>query len=93
MSPRYAEALVEVEYVLNMLELDELKKIPKTFMEFIAKNKAKRYEVTSIENLREETLAILAIIYRKYLADPEEREMLEKEYYEKLKLEKAQLRK
>lgn len=71
MSPRYAEALVEVEYILDMLELDELEKIPKTFMEFITKNKAKRYEVTSIENLREETLAILAIVYRKYLAGPE----------------------
>ena len=91
MSPRYMEALVEVDYVINMLEPEELKKIPESFRDFIFKNKDKRYEISSAENLKEETLAILAVIYRKYLASSEERELLEKEYQEKLKQENAEI--
>jgi len=93
MSPRYMQALVEVDYILNQLEVSEVKKIPQNFREFISKNKAKRYEVQSAENLSEEACAILAIIYRKFLASPEERVILEKEYEEKLKKEQAEMRK
>jgi len=92
MSPRYMEALCEVEYVLKVLEPEELEKIPQSFKDFISKHKDKRYEVSSMENLREETLSLLAIIYTKFLADPEERIILEKEYREKLKREKEELR-
>lgn len=90
MSPRYMEALVEVDYVINMLEPEELKKIPESFREFILRNKDKRYSIANTEKLKEEALAILAFIYRKYLSPPEEREKLEKEYKEKLKQEKAE---
>lgn len=90
MSPRYKEALVEVDYVINMLESEELKKIPESFRNFILKNKDKRYSISSIENLKEESLAILAFIYRKYLSPLGERELLEKEYQEKLKKEKSE---
>ena len=48
--------------------------------------------VFGTENLKEETLAILAFIYRKYLALPEEREVLEKEYQEKLKQEREKIK-
>ncbi|MBP3285071.1 MAG: hypothetical protein J6M02_06185 [Clostridia bacterium] len=87
MSPRYQEALGEVDYILSQIGREEVEKIPQKFRDFIQKNKAKRYEVKDAENLREETFAILAIIYRKFLASPEEREMLEREYQEKLQEE------
>ena len=93
MNQRYKEALSEVEFVLERLGSEEMTKIPKTFQEFISENKCKWHEITEDDELKEETLAILAIIYRKFLAPPEERERLEKEYLEKLKKEKEEANK
>ena len=90
MNQSYKEALSEVEFVLERLGSEEMTKIPKTFQEFISENKCKWHEITEDDELKEETLAILAIIYRKFLAPPEERERLEKEYLEKLKKEKEE---
>ena len=92
MSPRYKEALVEVQYIINKLEPQEREKIPQKFLEFIEQNKDKRYKMLDDGSLKEETLAFLAIIYRKYLAPKEERKNLEKKYQEKLKQEKAEIR-
>jgi len=91
MSPRYKEALSEVDYIINLLALEEMEKIPKEFREFITINKDKYYKISNIQELKEETLAILAIIYRKYLVPAEERDNLEKEFQEKLKLEKTKM--
>ena len=88
MSPRYMEALSEVDYILSNLDYEELKKIPENFRDFISKNKDKRKVVTSADNLKEETLAVLAIIYRKFLASSDEKVILEKVYHEQLKKEK-----
>ena len=87
MSPRYMEALSEVDYIINNLENEEVEKIPSKFREFVRNNKSRTYEVNGVENLREETYAILAFIYRKFLAPIEEREELERIYNEKLKNE------
>lgn len=92
MNQRYKEALSEVEFVLGNLEPSEVAKIPKNFRDFITENKCKWYEITDDNNLKEETLAILAIIYRKFLAPVEERAELEREYQEKLKKEKEELK-
>jgi len=89
----YKQACSEVNYILNKLPEEEKQKIPLKFREFIENNVSKYYEFTiDFENsneyqLKEETLAILAIIYRKYLASDEEKLILEKEYNEKLKKE------
>ena len=91
MSPRYIEALSEVSYVINKLEDYDKEKIPEKFRNFIEKNKLKYDKVVDTKNLSEETYAILAIIYRKFLATKEEREELEKEYIRKLKAEKDEL--
>jgi hypothetical protein len=93
MNKIYKEALSEVEFILERLGPEEMTKIPKTFQEFISENKCKWHEITEEDELKEETLAILAIIYRKFLAPPEERERLEKEYLEKLKKEKEENKK
>lgn len=88
MSPRYMEALSEVEYIIKSLENEDIEKIPKKFRDFISDNKSRTYKISSIENLREDTYAILAFIYRKFLSPIEEREDLEREYNEKLRHEK-----
>jgi len=97
MSPRYMDALSEVDYIVNGLEISELSKIPENFRNFIKNNKSKYYDTNFLKNdievqkLKEETRAILAIIYRKYLAPVEEREKLEREYHEKILREKKEL--
>lgn len=92
MSPRYKEALCEVDYVLDKLQSDDLEKIPYKFREFIKNNKSKIYDITNIDKLKEETLAILNFIYRKYLSPIEEREKLEQEFLDRLKQEKELLK-
>lgn len=92
MNPKYKEALSEVDYIINKLENEEIEKIPGKFREFIKNNKSKTHSVNEIENLAEETYAILAFIYRKYLSPIEEREKLEKEFLDKLKKEKELLK-
>lgn len=94
MDKKYKEVLSEVNYIINALEEEEKNKIPLTFKEFISDNSSK-YHIINIDlskgveeqNLHQETIAILSIIYRKFLASSEEREILEKQYNEKLKQE------
>lgn len=86
MSPRYKIALNEVDYILSSLEDSEVNKIPKSFMDFIDNNKT--VSTVDLSNLKEETSAILAIIYRKFLAPEEDRKRLEEEYIEKLRQER-----
>ena len=87
MSPRYKIALAEVNYILDGLDEVELKKIPQKLKNFIQSNKT---DVNvDLANLKEETYAILAIIYRKFLASEEERKRLEEEYKQKLHQEQT----
>lgn len=95
MTPNYSEALCEVSYIINNLDKSDYNKIPKKIIEFVEKNKSKYYEIKfDIEmpyeglNLKKETLAILGVIYRKFLSPLEKREELNKRYYERLKEEK-----
>jgi len=93
MSPRYREALCEVNYIISGLDIEDKNKIPQKFLDFIESNKEKRYDLSGIDinNLREETYAILAFLYRKFFADDNEKNELEIEYQRKLKIEKEML--
>ena len=91
MSPRYKEALFEVSYVINNLENEDKEKIPQKFREFIEKNKLKINKQVDTENLTQEAYAILEFVYRKFFAENEEKEELEKEYIERLKIEHEKL--
>jgi len=92
MSPRYIEALNEVDYVINGLDIEDKEKIPEKLRKFINENKNKSDKIIDIENLSEEAYAILAFIYRKFLSTNEERKALEEEYIRKLKAEKESLK-
>ena len=82
MEENYTKAFREVYIILNKCSKEELNKIPKTFLEFIQKNMDMDYksQIEFNENFEktvlEETLLILALIYRDYLISKEERQIL-----------------
>ena len=86
MEEKYTKAFKEIYIILNRASRDELDKIPKSFIEFIENNmdvnhKPKIEFNENFENsVLEETLLLLALIYRDYLVSKEERtKLLEKE--------------
>lgn len=79
----YEEAFSEVDEILKLMPIDISSKIPQNFRQVISENKAVNYK-TNIQipikeqDLKPETITILGLIYRDYLASPEKREnMLE----------------
>lgn len=90
MNRAYEEAFVEVDEILKMMPIDLLSKIPMKFRQVISENKAKDYKVEikeplEEEKLKEETVVILGLIYRDFLASPDEREELQLKDAEELK--------
>ena len=77
-------AFAETVYMLKHLTKEELAKIPPRLKDFMVKNYDQEHNV-DIENLTQRTYALLAVIYRKYLA--ENKEELELEFQEQLKKE------
>ena len=89
MERAYEEAFAEVDEILKKMPIDLLSKIPATFRQVISENKANDYlfkieEPFEEEKLKEETVVILGLIYRDFLASPEEREELQKQDAEEL---------
>lgn len=90
MKRAYEEAFVEVDEILKMMPIELLSRIPIKFRQVISENKAKDYKVEikeplEEEKLKEETVVILGLIYRDFLASPEEREELQLKDAEELK--------
>lgn len=79
----YREAFAEVLKVLNYVDKNLTNKIPNRFIDFLEENKDPNYIVKidftndNWENtIKEETQAILALIYRDYIVSPEKRKEL-----------------
>lgn len=90
MERAYEEAFAEVDEILKIMPIDLLSKIPVQFRKIISENKAKNYKVDiqeplDEEKLKEETVVILGLIYRDFLASPEEREELQARDAEELR--------
>ena len=86
----YQEAFAEVAEILKIMPIDLLSKIPAQFRQIIIDNKAPNYtieikEPLEEEKLKKETVVILGLIYRDFLASPEEREELQLKDSEELK--------
>ena len=82
MERAYEEAFTEVEEILKLMPIDLVSKIPAQFRQTISENKATNYKVIIKEPLEEqklkkETIVILGLIYRDFLASPEEKEQLQ----------------
>lgn len=94
----YEVAFAEVDEIFKIMPIDLLSKIPVQFRKTISENKAKDYKIEineplEKEKLKQETIAILGLIYRDFLASPDEREELQArdaEEIEKIKEELSQ---
>ena len=90
MNRAYEEAFAEVDEILKIMPIELLTKIPTKFRNIISENKAIDYKIEiqeplDEEKLKEETIVILGLIYRDFLASPEEREELQLKDAEELK--------
>lgn len=89
MKREYEEAFAEVDEILQLMPVDLLIKIPLQFKKIISENKAKYYKPNIKEPIEENTLkyetkVIIGLIYRDFLANPEEREELQAKDAEEL---------
>ena len=80
----YEEAFSEVDEIIRLMPIDLRSKIPMQFRQAISENKAKNYivdihEPLKEQELKEETVIILGLIYRDFLASPEERDFLQEQ--------------
>ena len=91
MEEKYTKAFKELYIILNKSSKEEFYKIPKSFVEFIEKNMDIEYspQIDFNENFEnsvlEETLLILALIYRDYLISEDERKLLIEDEEKQLK--------
>ena len=97
MERAYEEAFTEVEEVLKLMPIDLVSRIPAQLRQTISENKATNYKVIIKEPLEEqklkkETIVILGLIYREFLASPEEREHLQLRDAEELKKIEQQMK-
>ena len=86
----YEIAFAEVDEIFKIMPIDLLSKIPMNFRQMISENKAKDYKIEikeplEKEKLKQETIVILGLIYRDFLASPEEREELQAKDAEELR--------
>lgn len=86
----YRDAFAEIEDVLNIMPIDLVSKIPVQYRKIISENKSENYkcdikEPLEEQKLKKETVAILGLMYRDFLASPEEREKLQLHDANKLK--------
>ena len=82
MQREYEEAFAEVDEIFKIMPSELLIKVPIRFRQIISENKAKDYNIIiqePLENqkLKKETIVVLGLIYRDFLASPEEREELQ----------------
>lgn len=82
MEQNLSKAFTEVYEILKVTPIELTSKIPTKFRKIIEENRDKEYrfqieEPFDEKDLKEETIIILGLIYRDFLADPEEREELQ----------------
>ena len=90
MNRELEEAFAEVEQVIKLMPVELSVRIPIKLRKSISENKAKDYEVNIKEpleeqELKQETIVILGLLYRDFIASPEEREQLQLEDDEEIK--------
>ena len=89
LNQRYAEASVEVLNILEHMNANDLAKVSNKFINFLKDNASKEYicnldyskKLNDME-LKQETRGLLALMYEKYWCPEEEKENLQKKFYE-----------
>lgn len=92
------EVFVDISRIIKMMPQSMVEKINPNFIKFIDENKDSEYtsyidinKPLKEQELNEQTKTYLALIYRDFLCDKEERELLIKK--EKIEIEKEEARK
>ena len=90
MNEVYREAFSEIDAIFELMPINLLNKIPEKFRNIIKNEKSANYKPIISEpieeyELKEETIIILALIYRDFLSTNEERELLKLRDAEKIK--------
>lgn len=91
----YREAFAEVLEVLKNSNKNIVEKIPEKFITFLSQNKDNNYivkidftDANWDDSIKQETQAILALVYRDYIVSPEERtRLLAEEKEEQIRIE------
>jgi len=99
LSIRYAEACVEILDILKHMNINDLAKVSGNFIKFLRDNASKNYickldyskKLNDME-LKKETRELLALMYEKYWCTEEEKEELQKRFYENEKKYQIELR-
>lgn len=85
----YRQCLTEVNFILQHIEEKYLKKIPLKFRKFLLDNEDKYYKVNFDVNkdfsewiLKPKTKSLLALIYRDYLCNSEQKNIYDKKIME-----------
>ena len=99
LNQRYAEASVEVLDILEHMNANDFAKVSNKFIEFLKENASKNYicnldyskKLNDME-LKEETRGLLAIMYERYWCTEEEKEDLQKKFYENEQKYREELR-
>ena len=100
LNQRYAEASVEVLDILEHMDANDLVKVSNKFIEFLKKNASRDY-ICNLDyskklnemNLKEETRGLLALMYESYWCSEEEKQDLQKRFYENEQKYQEELRK
>lgn len=90
MNEVYREAFSEIDAIFELMPINLLNKIPEKFRNIIKNEKSANYKPIISEpieeyELKEETIIILALIYRDFLSTNEERKLLKLRDAEKIK--------
>ncbi len=94
MKDKYREAFSEVEQIINLMPTNLSNKIPLGFKQIISSEESNTYIPKISEpieecHLKEETIVILAVIYRDFFCSKQEREkLIERDSNKLLELEK-----
>ena len=95
MKPEYREAFEEIFEIFNLMPKELLNKIPTKFYEMIEEERDTNYfpniqEPLEKQELKNETIIILGLIYRDFLCPPDEKKKLqEKDAKELQEVEKT----
>ena len=89
LNQRYAEASVEVLDILEHMDPNHLVKVSNKFIDFLKENASREYmcnldysKKLNEMNLKEETRGLLALMYENYWCPEEEKQDLQKKFYE-----------
>lgn len=101
MNEEYSEVAVEINSILNHMSIDLLNRIPLKIREYYRDNASSTYTFVYDErknldeqNIKDKTRAIIALLYRDYICDEDERSEFNNKYYEfvnKKEIEKRKL--